>query len=172
MTAIQPTRRDIAEFFRLGLLAGVCDLSAIVCWADFVLTAEPSPPYPFCDLSICESQPVSSVVSLLREIPGSSTPDLAVFMLLGFCYQFVQSNSLALSETLVRLHSMARTEDFPDRVDSALSNLDEDLHLAREGIHGTVTEVERAFSDYLARYKTYVPSIKPVSRNEKSEQDP
>jgi len=157
MRATEPTHRDIAEFFRLGLLAGVCDLSAIVCWADSVLTAEPSPPYAFCDLSICESQPVSSVVCLLREVPGTPTPDLPIFMLLGFCYQLAQSGSLSLSEKLVRLHRMARTEHFPDRIDSALTNLDEDLYLAREGIYGTVTEVERAFTDYLARYKSYAP---------------
>lgn len=157
MTVILPTHRDIAEFFRLGLLAGVCDLSAVVCWADSVLTSDSSPLFAFCDLSICESQPISSVVSLLREVPGSLTPDLPALMLLGYCHQLSQSGSLALTETLTRLHHMARTEHFPDRIDSALANLDEDFYLAREGIHGTVTEMERAFTDYLARYRSYAP---------------
>src|SRR3989442_446735 len=101
MTATQPTRKDSAEFFRLGLLAGVCDLSAVVRWSDAVIMSEPSPPFAFFDLSTCESQPLSATLSLLVEVPGERTPNLAVHMLLGHCYRLARSRALDVLDVLV-----------------------------------------------------------------------
>jgi len=159
MTATQPTRKDIAEFFRLGLLAGVCDLSAVVRWSDSVIMSEPSPPFAFFDLSICESQPLSAALGFLTEVPDPLTPDLPVYMLLGHCYRLAQSGTLALTDTLVRLHRMARSEYFPEPVDSTLRNLDEDFYLAHNEIHGTVAGVGQKFTDYLSRFEPYAPDI-------------
>ena len=157
MTAMQPTRKDIAEFFRLALIAGVCEVPALVRWADSIIASEQSPPFAFFDLSTCESQPVSAIVGFLREVPGSTSTDLPVFILLAHCHSLAQSGSLALTDTLVRLHRMSEGEHFPDRVEVTLINLDEDLYLARNNIHSTVAAVELAFTGYLAHFEPYAP---------------
>jgi hypothetical protein len=157
MTATQPTRKDLAEFFRLGLRAGVCDLLSIVRWADGIISSEPSPPFAFFDLSVCESQPDSAAISFLSEVPGEHTPDVTLHMLLGHCSRLVHSGAFAPADILVRLHRLNRTEHFPDCVDSAIRNLNEDYHLAHDGIHGTVESVARAFTDYLSRFDQYAP---------------
>jgi hypothetical protein len=155
MASTQPTRKDIAEFFRLSLLAGVCDLPEVVRWADAVITAESSPPFAFFDLSTCESQPVNAACGLLTEVPGERTPDLAVHMLLARCYCRFQSGILPVTETLLRLYRMARAEAFPDPIYFELVTQEDAYALARDGIYCSIPEVEKSFTDYLSRFQPF-----------------
>ena len=155
MTAIQPTRKDIAEFFRLGLLAGVCDLPSVVRWTDDIISSEPSPPFAFFDLSTCESQPVSSAVGFLTEVPGERTPDLAVHMLLGHCYRLARSGAIGTTDTLLRLYRMATTEHFPERIYFEFVRQEDAFALARDRVYGTLPEVEQSFIQYLSGFDSY-----------------
>ena len=155
MTATQPTRKDIAEFFRLGIRAGVCDLPKIVRWADEVITSEPFPPFAFFDLSICQSQPVSTILSLLVEVPGERTPNLAVQMLLGHCYRLARSNALDVLDVLVPLFRMSRVESFPDDIWLELVRQEDAFADARDGVHGALSEVQASFTEYLSRFQHY-----------------
>ena|SRR5436190_14052162 len=155
MTATKPTRKDIAEFFRLGLRVGACNLSTIVRWADEVITSEPSPPFAFFDLSTCESQPVSTALSLLIEVPGDRTPDLAVHMLLGHCYRLTRSHALNVLDVLVPLFRVSRVESFPDDIWSELVRQEDAFADARDGVYGSLSEVQDSFTEYLSRFQHY-----------------
>jgi hypothetical protein len=157
MTAIQPTRKDIAEFFRLGLLAGVCDLPSIVRWADGIIASEASPPFAFLDLSTCESQPVSAAVDLLTGVPGERTPDLAVQMLLGHCSRLARSGALHVTDALLRLYRMATAENFPHSIYSELVWQEDAFALARDRVYGSLPEVEQSFVEYLSTFASYAP---------------
>ena len=157
MTAIQPTRKDIAEFFRLGLLAGVCDLPSVVRWTDGIISSESSPPFAFFDLSTCESQPVSAAVGFLTEVPGERTPDLAVHMLLGHCYRLARSGAITITDTILRLYRMATTEHFPERIYFELVRQEDAFACARDGVYGTLSEVEQSFTQFLSGFDSYAP---------------
>ncbi len=157
MTSTRPTRKDIAEFFRLGLLAGVCDLPSVVRWADDIISSEQSSLFAFYDLSTCESQPVSAAVGFLTHVPGERTPDLAVHMLLGHCYRLALSGAICITDTLLRLFRMATTEHFPERIYFELVRQEDAFALARDHVYGTLSEVEQSFTQYLSGFDSYAP---------------
>jgi len=156
---MQPTRKDIAEFFRLGLLAGVCDLPSVIRWTDGVISAESSPPFAFFDLSTCESQPVDAALGFLSKVPGNPTPHLAVCMLLGHCCRLTHSGAISAADTLVRLYRMAVPEHFPERIYCELVRQEDAFSLARDHIYGSLTEVEKSFTQYLSAFDSYAPQL-------------
>lgn len=160
------TYKDFAEFFRLGLLADVCELSSVARWADSVIAAESEPALAFINLTYCESQTLRTVVDHLAEVPGYFDPDLPAKMLAGHCHQLVTSGSLAAVEALDRLYRVVRAELYLTDVYDGLVSLDQDLYLAREGINGTVAEVQQAVVAYLARFASFAPTLLPIASEE------
>jgi len=116
MTATQPTRKDMAEFFRLGLLAGRCEPPAVARWEDSIVAVESSPHIAFIELCIAASQPASSVQTLLDDVPGQATPELPARMLLGFSSRLAASHTFTSEQLLLRLYGIASLETFPERI--------------------------------------------------------
>lgn len=160
MTIAKPTRKDIAEFFRLGLLARLCQPSAVVSWADSIVVAEPRPHIAFIELCIAGSQPLSCIVTLLADVPGRGAPELSARMLLGHAWRLVTAGILTAEEVLFRLYRFSRMEDgFPEDVHFTLSGYEDAFCLAEDEVHGSVADVEQGFLGFLADYKAYVPDI-------------
>ena len=151
--------KDTAEFFRLALRAGVCDVATVVRWSDGVIMSEASPPFAFYDLSTSDSQPLSVVTSLLTTVPGDPTAELPVIKLLGHCHAQVQSGKTPAEELLFRLYKMAVPEHFPETIHHALLTMEDRLWLARDGVYGVVEEVVAEFTNYLSRYTGYAPTL-------------
>ena len=63
MTTNLPTHKDIAEFFRLALLTGLCAPAAAAQWADTIVSAEESPDIAFIELCCAGDQPVSALLT-------------------------------------------------------------------------------------------------------------
>lgn len=159
MSEIQASLKDFAEFFRLALIAEVCDQGKVVRWVDSVIMSEVSLPFVYFDLSTSGSQPMSTVTKLLGEVPGPLTPDRPVHMLLGYCYAPVQSGDLSATELLIRLYKMADSERFPESIYHALLTMEDQLWLARDRVYGAVEEVVEEFTAYLLQYAEYVPTL-------------
>lgn len=155
MGETQPVLKDIAEFFRLALIAEVCTQATVVQWADQVILFETSPPFAFFDISTSGSQPPSMIIGFLRDVPGQSTPDLPVYMLLGYCYALVQSGVVPAAKILVRLYKMSVTEHFPEKTYHVLVRMESELSLAHDRVYGIVDEVITEFTTYLSQYSTY-----------------
>lgn len=163
MTATQPTQKDTAEFFRLSLLAGLCQPSAVARWADSIVGAEPSPHIAFIELCIAASQPASSVQTLLGDVPGQLTPELPVWMLLGYASRLVSSHVFTPDILLLRLYGIANLESFPERIYFRLVTLEDCYSLARDGVYGTPAEVARDVAAFLTEYEQYAPDA-PTGR--------
>ena len=159
MENTSPSLKDTAEFFRLALRAGVCDVATVVRWSDHVVMSEIAPPFAFYDVSTSESQPSSVVTSLLGEVPGGPNPELPVFMLLGHCHAQVQCGKTPAEELLIRLYKMAVPEHFPETVYHALLTMEDQLWLAGDGVYGAAEEVMAEFTAYLSRYMSYTPVL-------------
>lgn len=153
----QATRKDIAEFYRLGLRTGVCDLAQAVRWADRVITADRAPDASFLDLALCSS--LSQAVTLLGEVPGTVTPDLPVHLLLGHCARQVGRGALSPLTALRRLWVLATWDTVPEGISLELMRFDDELDLAREGIHGTEQDVARDFAVFLCEFEEWAPEV-------------
>jgi hypothetical protein len=157
MTVTPPTRKDMAEFFRFGLLAGLCEPSTVARWAESIVAADELPHIAFIELCIAGSQPASHVQALLHDVPGDPTPELATRMLLGHASGLISSHAFAPEQILLRLYGIATRETFPERVWSELVSLEDGLSLARDGVYGTLPEVATGIIEFLGNYAAYAP---------------
>lgn len=158
MNGAEPTRRDIAEFFRLGLRAGICDVPAVVRWADAVIESEPAPHHAFAELSLCGPMRPDAVEALLTFVPGDPRPDVPHLMVLGHAGRLLDSGAVPADRLLLALHGLSKRERFPERIRWRLINLEEDLDRARHG-EGDTAAVNRAIASFLAEYAQFAPHV-------------
>ena len=163
MTATQPSRKDMAEFFRLGLLAGLCGSPFVARWADSIVAAEPSPHIAFIELCIAGSQPASTVETLLADVPGQVTPDLPVHMLLGFSSRLISAHAFTPVELLLRLYRISSLETFPERIYFEFVRQEDAISLARDEVYGTLPEVAHHITEFLRAFEPYAPDTSPGS---------
>ena len=159
MTATQPTRKDIAEFFRLGLLAGVCEPATVVQWAEQIVTEDPRPNIAFIELCVSGPQPSGVLQTLLTDVPGQATPDLPIQMLLGYSSRLIASRAFTPAQLLLRLHRISSVDAFPERIYFELVGLEDNLYLAGKGVYGTLSEVSQHIKDFLVTFEPYTPRI-------------
>ncbi len=95
--------------------------------------------------------------TLLDEVPGQATPDLAGQMLLGHAFRLIAAGAVRCEQVLLRLYSIARLEALPDGWD--ISGFEDRLSLARDKVFGTVSEVTESFAEFLATFEPYAPDI-------------
>jgi hypothetical protein len=159
MTAMQPTRKDMAEFLRLSLVAGLCKPSTAAAWADTIVAAEQSPHIAFIELCIAGSQPASAVEALLADVPGQTTPELPVRMLLGHSARLIAATEFPPEQVLLRLYHLSRIESFPESIYLELNCLEDDYSLVRDGVYGTFAEIAQHIITFLNEYEPYAPDI-------------
>jgi hypothetical protein len=129
-----PTDKDMAEFFRLGLSLGTCDVSQVVRWAEKVVEREEKPNHAFIELCLANNKSLSAVQSLLTDIPGILTTGLPLRMLLGHCWH-IASCDLVRGERLLRpLYLLVCLEDFESDIYYALVCLEDELCLAQDKV--------------------------------------
>ena len=157
MTSAQPTPKDMAEFFRLSLLAGLCKPSAVARWADSIVANEQSPHIAFIELCIASSQPASCVRTLLGDVPGEATPELPAWMLLGHSSRLVSSHAFTPEQLLLRLYGIASLETFPKSIYFQLIRLEDEYSLVRDGVYGTLAELAEDITTFLNEYEPYAP---------------
>jgi hypothetical protein len=157
MTVAKPTRKDVAEFFRLSLLAGLPETQRVVDWADTIVANDCSPHFAFIELCLCASKPVGEIQALLGNVPGRATPELPMRMLLGHLSRCLREPTSVPEQVLVRLCRLSHPESFPESVYFELIRLENDYALARDGVFGSLSEVIREFADFLAGYDEYAP---------------
>ena len=78
-------------------------------------------------------------------------------MLLGHCYRLTRSHSISITDTLLRLYRMATTEHFPELIYFELVRQEDAFACARDGVYGTLPEVEQSFIRYLSGFDSYAP---------------
>jgi hypothetical protein len=132
IATVQPTRKDIAEFFRLGLLAGVCEPALVAQWAESIVAADLHPHIAFIELCISGSQSTGIIQRLLADVPNQATPDLPVRMLLGHASRLVATHIFSPEELLLRLYRIANLETFPEHIYFEFVRLEDDLSLAQD----------------------------------------
>lgn len=146
MTTNAPTHKDIAEFFRLALLAGLCAPAAAAQWADTIVSAEEAPDIAFIELCCAGDQPVSALLTLLADVPGKAAPGMPGQVLLGHASRLLAAHTFTPEQLLPRIHGIANTETFPERACNELTRLQD-------------AQSPAEFPAFLAEYEPYAPAL-------------
>ncbi len=64
-----PSRKDIAEFFRIGILNRLFEVTALSPWIDGIIAADDAPPSSALDLAI--NTDWQETIALLQSVPGN-----------------------------------------------------------------------------------------------------
>lgn len=151
MTAEANRPKDIADFFRLGLLGGIVPILEAIAWADGIIAASDSPEEAAIDLSLSESQGRLAAIDALGAFTGASDDTLPTHLLLARCNELVrlgQSDELTL---LSALRGLPLYDDIYDRVDS----LDDAKYLAEHEHYGTLDDIRADVREFLSRFSQY-----------------
>lgn len=149
----RPTRKDLAEFYRLALTCGLCTTAEVVVWSDLIVAADERPDPVFLDLSCSRRARVDAVLTLLRDVPGTRTGDLGASLLLGHARRMLAAGEVTPADLLTRLTALA--SEMPPDVESELMGLDDALYLARDGSFGTTQEVYDRLAEFLSSYEAF-----------------
>jgi hypothetical protein len=79
-----PSTKETAEFFKMMLLAGWVQRTAVVAWADSVLVNQAEPDPALIDISMSGSRPIHEVFSSLDEVRGSLRPVIPARMFMAY----------------------------------------------------------------------------------------
>jgi hypothetical protein len=164
MSNTQPTHKDVAEFFRLSLLAGFCGPSSVAQWADDIVAAEQSPDYAYIELCSSHLRAASIVRTQLSDVPGKVTSDLPFRMLLGHAARLLMSSAFSPEHLLQRLYHVSNLETFSEDIASELIRLEDGLSLARDGIYGDIPTVFEDIANFLSGFHCFAPCVVPASK--------
>jgi hypothetical protein len=110
------TNRDLAEFALLGLNCQVLNLGAISSWADQIILAESEPPRWAVDLSVAD---LNETIHLLKEIPGVTSDDLSVKLLLALVHRRWKNGRLSLAQVVAIGSRLSAQDLLPQRENKA-----------------------------------------------------
>jgi hypothetical protein len=101
----------------------------------------------------------SQAVSLLNQVPGDPTPDVAVYLLLGHSARRVRTGRLDALTALRRLWVVAAWDAVPESLSLDFLRFDDALELAHNGIHGTEAEMAREFAAFFCEFEEWAPEV-------------
>jgi len=160
-TGNPPNKKEIAEFFRLGLRVGALDYSAAVRWADSVLLIEQKPDIQIVEVSLSGAGGVDKTITCLQEIRGVASQDMAARLLLAFCWRKIRTKQWPDERFACLLNSIRLSGEISEDLEHTLMNLDEDLWLAEEGVCGTVEEAMKAIREFSRSFEEYEKWLPP-----------
>src|SRR4051812_27469506 len=82
-----PTDRDFAEFAGAALSFGLLWPEAVIAWGDAVVASRPPVPGWAVELSLAAVNTVRTLPDLLSDVPGETSDDTPLQLLLGLLYQ-------------------------------------------------------------------------------------
>ena len=150
----KPTTKDVAEYFRLALEAGLCRENEIEDWADRMI-AETNSPAPdwLLNLSI-ESE--ASRNKLLEAVPGEAD-QIAVWSLLLARFGIAnRTNQLSREQIVKVLYRWERSGELPDQFYNQVDRLDDSLEGTKHG-HGWCSEDQfiTRFEHFFAPFRSF-----------------
>ena len=155
MTAETTRPKDIADFFRLGLLGGVVPLREAIAWADSLISASDAPEEAALDLFISESQGRLAAINALGAFTGASDDTLPTHLLLARCNELVRLGQSDEFTVLSALRGLPLYDDVYNRVDT----LDDAKYLAEHEHYGTLDDVRADVREFLSRFIQYEPQL-------------
>ena len=153
MTAQHTSTGAATEFFRLGLVSRTMSVEVVDDWATQLIGKTPSPSFALCDLATAKSADRAVVLDALRSFPKSEKDrEDAWAMFCAFLLDEMTSRKRSLHDTIYALHGLERLHEAPVHLETPITILEDEYALARDGVWGTLVEVEGRTMELLRTY--------------------
>jgi hypothetical protein len=152
----EPTTKDIAEYFRLGLEGGLCRENEVESWAD-KLIAETSSPTPnwLLNLSI-DSE--ASENKLLQGVPGEADQITAWSLLLARLGLANRTKQFNREQIMPMLSRWSVNHEIPKPIRSEVSGLFQRCDVFLEGWNSE-NQFIKDMEVFFARFRPFEPSV-------------
>lgn len=151
----------VAEYFKLGIQAGLIQPHAAIKWADSEIAATELPADGV--IEVAWSKSTASVLDALLIVPGERDRKLAGRWLLGLIIQPAIDSEESLQIAAKRALQVARDSELGSEIYYQFDAIDDSISLARSKTYGTLeqcrVELVAALSEYSIQCPEFLSSM-------------
>ena len=125
--------KDGFSYFRMGLVTGLVDKSALVAWADHQIMSTDHPAAAIMELSLSGNRPHSELLWLLHGCERGADYSLSLSLLLAHAGDLLRQDPDRAAEIVMGLRLLNEEEYFPKDVSARLLALRTDLQEHERG---------------------------------------
>ena len=140
----------IAEYFRIGLEAGLLRPEDAQDWATSVIEKMAEPPPEI--IEVAWSKGLATTMESLRAVPGERDQQLAGRWLLGLLRNRLPTDDEELGWTARRAMHIAQAANLGDNVYYRFDSIDDEISLARNNTYWTIENCRKDLLEALAEY--------------------
>lgn len=140
-----------AGVLRQALLSGMRTVEEIIVWADARIMSLSDLPDPLVAVSLCGGN-INTAISELGELAEYQFTLPAFRLYARMLLDEVESRPESLFKVSGALYRLTVQSIVPKGVDGRIHGLDDGLHLAQEGIYGSVEEARKELVGFLREY--------------------
>ncbi len=144
---MQPTWRNYADYFSMGLLLGLFTQAEVVCWADSLIEGSDRPEEWIIELSTSENRHPLDVIHLLDAVPGARNLDVSFKLLVAKLATLYPTILPKHSQLLGKLYQLTHDE-ISDDLKSYIYLIDCDLDFVEEG-YGDWSVIQADYEEFL-----------------------
>jgi len=145
-----PSLATFAEYYRLGLEAGLLLPESAKNWAMSVVEELAEPPGEIIEISW--SKGAAMTLENLRAVQGERDRVLAAHWLLASLREANQTSDDELHRVVQRAMQIAQAAELGGDVYNRFDAIDDELSLARSNTYGSVIECRKELADALSEY--------------------
>ena len=143
--------RELLTLFKVGLASGLYSKEEVIKWADFIIMQEEEPDIFFIELSLIKSK--SEGISYLGRFLESDSLANGKAVLGLLHKQLKEGQEL---DTIVRtMYDLKDEADFTELEKGYIYQIDGDYDLASTKVYGSLDNVRKETTDFLAIYADY-----------------
>ena len=159
----QPSRKDFAEFYRIGLRLHLLQPHDVELWVDRALQSDEKIAWPLTELVHASNLASSARDELLGEIPGESNKFLPGYLVLSLVQRQFRKGDITLETSIRVARDLGTVGSLPATVFQAVDSLDDGLQLAQSGTYGSIEDIRRETEQFLSQFETFVALLPPIN---------
>jgi hypothetical protein len=142
-----------AEYYRIGLVAGIVSIAEVVAWADRLISLEDTVDSALFDVSLAGSKSIDEMDSVLRGVRGAANPEAVGEALLGRLADELRAGKRDVGTVICLAHHLIRTGVLSDKQSGEVSVLEEYYDRAVTRIEGDLRVMEAQIADWLRPFE-------------------
>ena len=146
--------RDAFGYFRMGLVTGLIDKSALVAWADREILRDRTPGHALIELSLSGRRPYSQIIRLLTGFERGADYRVSLKLLFARAGRLLEAEPGRAADIIMGLRLLNEEEYFPAEIKARLLGLRADLELHRQGALSAEDLTDR-LAGFLAPFAAY-----------------
>ena len=146
---------NVIHQLRAGLSTGLLKKEEVIDWAEQIVSKDKTPDIFFIDLLLSSSISTNDISHYIGNYLNFETPTVSGRPLLGLLFKRFSSGELTLNKTVITLYELKNETVLSDRETAFVYNIVNDYDLARDGIYGTLKDIERQLENFLSKYADY-----------------